>query len=59
MCQGLFFNKVVGVRPATSLKKQTLAQVFCCEVSEISKNTFLHRTLLVAASKKLKTNDFL
>ena len=32
------------------IKKDTLAQVFCCEFSEISKNTFLHRTPLVAAS---------
>ena len=28
----------------------TLAQVFSCEFCEISKNTFLHRTPLVAAS---------
>ena len=31
-------------------KKETLAQVFSCEFSEISKNTFFHRTHLVAAS---------
>ena len=42
MCQSLFFNKVAGL---------TLAQVFSCEFCEISKNTFLHRTPLVAASK--------
>ena len=35
--------------PATLLKKR-LAQVFSCEFCEISKNTFLHRTPLVAAS---------
>ena len=29
---------------------QTLAQVFSCEFCEISKNSFFHRTLLVAAS---------
>ena len=27
MCQSLFFNKVAGLRPATLLKKKTLAQV--------------------------------
>ena len=28
MCQSLFFNKVAGMRPATLLKKDTLAQLF-------------------------------
>ena len=32
-------------------KKETLAQVFSCEFCEISKNTFLHRTPRVAASR--------
>ena len=32
------------------IKKESLAQVFYCEFCEISKSTFLHRTLLVAAS---------
>ena len=31
------------------IKKETLAQVFSCEFFEISKNTFFHRTPLVAA----------
>ena len=39
LCQSLFF------------KKETLAHVFSCEFWEISKNTFLHRTPLVAASE--------
>ena len=34
------------------IKKETLAQVFSCEFYEISKNTFLHTTPLVAASDK-------
>ena len=43
----------VGVRGAIFLGgKEALAQVFSCELCEISKNTFLYRTLLVAASKK-------
>ena len=33
-----------------SIKKETLAQVFSCKFCEISKNTFFHRTPLVAAS---------
>ena len=32
------------------INKETLAQVFSCEFCEISKNTFLHGALLVAAS---------
>ena len=32
------------------INKETLAQVFSCEFCEISKNTFLHRAPLVAAS---------
>ena len=31
------------------LKKETLVQVFSCEFYKISKNTFFHRTPLVAA----------
>ena len=45
--QSLFFNKVADLRLA---KKETMAQVFSCHVFEISKNTFLHRKHLVAAS---------
>ena len=30
LCQSLFFNKVTRLRPATSLKKETLEQVFSC-----------------------------
>ena len=39
-----------GQRPATSLKKETLAQVFSCEFCEISRSNFFYRTPLVAAS---------
>ena len=35
------------------IKKETLAQVFSCEFCEISKNAFLHRTPLVAASERI------
>ena len=44
LCQSLFFNKV------------TLAQMFSCEFCKISKNTFLHRIVLVAASAQGKKN---
>ena len=49
LCSSLFFNKIAGLRPATLLK-ETLAEVFSSEFCKISKNTFLHRTTLVAAS---------
>ena len=32
------------------IKKETMTQVFSCKFCEISKNTFFHRTPLVAAS---------
>ena len=40
--QSLFFNKVAGLRPEACnfIKKETLAQVFPCELCEISKITF-------------------
>ena len=47
----LCFNKVVGRRPATLLKKETLAQVFSCEFDEISKNTFFTEHLWTTASQ--------
>ena len=33
------------------IKKETLTQVFSCEFCEVSKNTFFHRTPLLAASE--------
>ena len=53
--QSFFFNKVAGLRPATLFKKETLAQVFSCEFSEIFKNAFFQRTPPVAASEIRKT----
>ena len=46
----LFLDKVAGLRPATFFSKMTLVQVSSCEFCEISKNTFFHRTPLVAVS---------
>ena len=45
LCQSLLFNKARNF-----IKKETLAQVFSCEFSEIFKKAFLHRTPLVAVS---------
>ena len=39
--------------------KETLTQVFSCEFCEISKNTFLYRTPLVAASVFLNSSTFM
>ena len=46
------FTKFTGKCPQACnfSEKETLAQVFSCEFCEISKNTFLHRTPLLAAS---------
>ena len=41
LCQGLFFNKVAGLRTKFKLiKKESLALVFFCELCKIFKNTF-------------------
>ena len=55
LCQSLFFNKVAGLRPEACnfIKKETLVQVFSCKFCDISKNTFLHKTPLVAASAEI------
>ena len=36
--------------PCNRIKKETLAQVFSCEISEIFKSIFFYRTPPVAAS---------
>ena len=41
-------KKSVIKKPATLLK-ETLAQVFSCEFCKVFKNTFFHRTPMVAA----------
>ena len=47
--QSLFFNKFADLRPGTSLKKETLAQLFSCEFCEISKITFFTEHLWTTA----------
>ena len=44
LCQNLFF--------LIKLQDETLAQMFFCEFSKISKNTFSYRTPKVAAPEK-------
>ena len=39
-----FLNKIAGLRPATSLKKESLAQMFSCEFSKFLRTTFLQNT---------------
>ena len=55
LCQSLFFNKFTG-QACNFIKKETLAQVFSCEFSEISKNNFSYRTPL-AASQLVKNKS--
>ena len=42
LCQGLFLNKVAGLRPQACnfIKKEALVPVFSCEFCEIYKNIF-------------------
>ena len=51
LCLSLFFNKDVGLRPATLIKKDTPAQMFSCEYYEVFKNTFFTEHLWTTASK--------
>ena len=48
--QSLFLNKVTGLRAATLLKKETLAQVFSWELGEISENNLFTEHLWTTAS---------
>ena len=55
ICQNVFHLilwqlEILNGGACNFIKKETLAQVFCCEFCKISKNTFFYRTPLVAAS---------
>ena len=52
LCQGLLIKFQASA--CNFIKKETVAQVFCCEFYETSKNTFCYRTSLVAASGFLR-----
>ena len=47
LCQSLSLNKVAG---RNFIKKENLAQVFSCELCEISKNTFFTEHLWTTVS---------
>ena len=49
-CASVFFLMKLQAKACNFIKKETLAQVFSCKFREISKNTFFHKTPLVAAS---------
>ena len=53
-CDRVSFLIKLQASASNFIKKETLAQVFSCEFCEISKNTFFHRTPLVAASEKCR-----
>ena len=53
LCQSLFSDKVVGLGPATLLKKETLALVFFCEFCKIFKDIFPREQLSTTASEKI------
>ena len=46
-----YINNETMPQACNFIKKETPAQVFSCEFCEISKNTYFHRTPLVAASE--------
>ena len=51
LCQGLFFNKVAGLKACNFIKKDTQAQVSSCEFWKIFKKTFFYRTPSVVVSE--------
>ena len=51
------FNKAAGLKPATSFKKEALAQVFSCAFYEISINTFFTEHLSTTASVLYKAQQ--
>ena len=50
ICARVFFQYSCRSETCNFIKKETLAQVFYCELCEISKNNFFHRTSLADAS---------
>ena len=44
LCQGLIFNKVAGLWPATLLKEETLVQVFSMNFVKFSRTPFLQNS---------------
>ena len=44
------FNKVAGLQARNYIKKDTLTQVFSCEICEIFKNTYFEELIRTTAS---------
>ena len=44
LCQSLFFNKVAGLRPATSLKKRLWHTCFSVNFAKFLRTLFFYRT---------------
>ena len=59
LCQSLFFNKVVGLRPATLFKKRLWHRYFPVNFVKFLRIAFFHRTPLVAPSESRKTRNIL
>ena len=57
-CARVYFLINMQLRPATLLKKETLAQLFSCEFCEISKTTFFIEHLQETAFVILFFNKF-
>ena len=50
-CVGVFFNKVVGPRNCSFIKKRLQHRVFFCESFQLSNNTYFVEDLRTAGSK--------
>ena len=56
LCHSLFFDKVVGLRPATLLKKRLSHRCFPVYFVKFVKTPFFHRIHPVSASKMIEVN---
>ena len=52
VCQGLFFNKVTGLRPATLLKKNSGTGVFLWSLQNFWEHPFYRTPLMTASQNK-------
>ena len=56
LCHSLFFDKVVGLRPATLLKKRLSHRCFPVYFVKFVRTPFFHRIHPVSASKMIEVN---
>ena len=57
LCQSPFFNKVPGLRPATSLKKRLWHRRFPVKFAKVFKNVFFTEHLQITASVITEKNN--